>query len=229
MTRRISDELRVQGGITILRLNRLILWIAAVAFILGCLHSDVLAGQPVYKSIREVDFKNFTYQPVQCHKEYRNIGIGKSVKVKDGAFHVENMGVGGGEFYVNDLVYEDLNGDGGEEAIVHAECGSQSANFRRSELFVYIFENGKAHLRAVLNYSDLDRDYKTQFRSKNSEFHYIMRKDGVKAKDGVLVIEWTEGGSGVEPDYIVTMKYRLQGRSLRLCERPQRRDFEVSK
>ena len=77
-------------------------------------------------------------------------------------------------------------------------------------------------LLAAVSYSDLNKEYRRQYRIKHGAFDYIFKK-GLKIRNGVLMIDWAAEGSQVEPEYFVTSRYRLEGNSLRPVGNPGRR------
>jgi hypothetical protein len=168
--------------------------------------------------IRKVDFRNFTYHSSLCSQEYGKKGIGKTVRVRNGEFKDKDV-----YFAVTDnaIVYADVTGDGHEDAIVPIECGAITANFALSEVYVYTIRNGSATLLAGISDKDLERDYRRHY--PDAESYWGVNENGVKANKGNLEIEVLADGPHASPQHIVTLEYRLSGKTLRLLGKPQRR------
>jgi hypothetical protein len=165
-------------------------------------------------NIRRIDFLNFTYQSSLCSEVF---GIPSNVKVRRGRFQNH-------DFYyrivANKIIYGDVTAGGREEAIVHIGCGGFAGNFSDDEIFIYALQDGRAKLLAQLDTKDLERDY---LRYYPDGFLVDIANDGVKVRNGHLIIEKFADGSRATPEYIVTLEYELSGASLTLSGKPQRR------
>lgn len=163
--------------------------------------------------IRRIDFRNFTYRSSVCSEVF---GIPKTVRVRRGKFQ-------NNDFYyrvvANNILYGDVTADGHEEAIVHIGCGGFAGNFSDSEVFIYALQNGQAKLLAKLDTRDLERDY---LRYYPDGFLVDIANDGVKVRNGHLIVEKFADGSRATPEYIVTLDYKLSGTSLTLSGKPHR-------
>lgn len=168
--------------------------------------------------IRKVDFLNFTYHSSLCSQEYGRQGIGKIVPVRKGEFKKKNV-----YFAVADdrIIYADVTGDGREDAIVPIDCGANTANFSLSEVYIYTVQNGRATLLAEISDKDMERDYRRSY--PDAESYWGIAENGLKVKTGNLEIEVLADGPHASPKYIVTLEYRLSGKTLRLNGKPQRR------
>lgn len=170
--------------------------------------------------IRKVDFLNFTYRSSLCSREYGKKGIGKAVLVHDGEFKNENVyfAVAGDK-----IIYADLTGDGREDAVVPVDCGAMTANFSLSEIHVYAIKNGRATLLAEISDKDMERDYRRHY--PDAESYWGVNEGGLVVKNGHLEANVLADGSHASPQYVVTLEYRLDGKTLRLLGKPQRRSF----
>jgi hypothetical protein len=176
------------------------------------------SGSNTVTDIRKVDFLNFTYHSSLCSQEYGRKGIGKIVAVRKGEFKNKNV-----YFTVadNKIIYADVTGDGREDAIVPIDCGANTANFSLSEVYVYTIQDGRATLLAEINDKDMERDYRRSY--PDAESYWGITENGLKVKDGNLAIDVLVDGPHASPKYIVTLEYRLSGKTLRLNGKPQRR------
>jgi hypothetical protein len=176
------------------------------------------SGSNTVTDIRKVDFLNFTYHSSLCSQEYGRQGIGKIVAVRKGEFKNKNV-----YFAVaNDrIIYADVTGDGREDAIVPIDCGANTANFSRSEIYIYTVQAGRATLLAEINDKDMERDYRRSY--PDAESYWGIAENGLKVKDGNLEIDVLVDGSHAAPKYIVTLEYRLSGKTLQLNGKPPRR------
>jgi len=147
--------------------------------------------------IRQIDFKNFTFEPFCVGEEAQKI------TVKDGEFSEEKEADGYTErfyFKVYDLKYADVNGDGQEEAIISSVCNTGgTGNFTNG--LIYTIKNGKL---TVL-----------------TEFEGGDRADGglvsAKVVDKQLIVERNspgEFGGSCCPEFIETTRYKWNGKNL---------------
>lgn len=200
--------------------------ILCLMIILLCATSGVAqsgSSQPsstTLTDIRRVDFLNFTYQSSLCSREYRRNGIGRIVRVRNGEFRNRNRNV---YFAVADnrIIYADVTGDGREDAIVPINCGASTANFARSEVYIYTIQNGRATLLAGISDVDMEREYRRNY--PDAESYWGITENGLRVRNGNLEIEALADGSHASPQYIVTLEYGLSGGTLSLIGRPQRR------
>ena len=161
--------------------------------------------------IRRTDFMNYSYRSSLCTE---NFEVPNPVKVTRGKFAK-------GEAWFDiqaKTLYSDLNGDGGEDAVVFAKCGSTAGNFNNSEIFVYGMQRAKVKLLASIDSNEMERGFKRYFKDG-----FIVTVKGVKAEKGRLVIEAYTDGSNAGPKYISTLNYRLSGSKLVLTGKPVRR------
>lgn len=170
--------------------------------------------------IRKVDFLNFTYRSSLCSQEYGKKGIGKTVLVHDGEFKNENVyfAVAG-----SGIIYADVTGDGREDAVVPVDCGAITANFSLSEIHVYTIKNERATLLAAISDKDMERDYRRHY--PDAESYWGVNEGGLEVKNGHLEVNVLAEGSHASPQYVVTLEYRLDGKTLRLLGKPERRSF----
>ena len=160
-------------------------------------------GGKAENPIRKIDFKNFTYEP-GCSYE------GQKVTVKNGEYSLDK-GDDKLFFDVGEVTYGDLNGDQGEEAIVLTNCNTGGTG-QFSEGFIYGAKDGKAELLSRIEGGD--RAY-GGLRS-------------AKVENGLLVVERNdagENGASCCPEFVVTSKYKLEGKTLKQVGGDQRRDL----
>jgi hypothetical protein len=178
------------------------------------------ASSNTVTDIRKVDFRNFTYHSSLCSQEYGRKGIGKIVTVRNGEFKNKSVYF---DVVKDKIIYADLNGDGSEEAIVPIDCGATGANFSRSEVQIYTIQNGSPALVAGTNDKDMERDYRANYT--DAESYWGINENGIKANNGNVAIDVLVDGSHAAPKYVVSLEYRLTGKTLRLIGKPQRTSF----
>jgi len=159
-------------------------------------------------SIRNVDFKNFTYEPTCAPEE------AKKVTIKDGSFSQEKQMEGYVDrfyFEVFGVAFGDLDGDKQDEAIVLGVCNTGgTGNF--SEGFVYKLKSGKPVL--VDRIEGGDRAYGGLKSSKvENGFLFIERYDP------------GEHGANCCPELILTSKYKFANNKLAQIGSPVKRDI----
>src|SRR5215204_3440293 len=144
--------------------------------------------------IRKVDFKNFTYEP-GCVGEDK-----QKITVTNGEYS-HDKGDDTLYFYVRDVTYGDANGDQIEDAIVLTTCNTGGSG-QFSEGFIFGTKDGKTELLSRIEGGD--------------------RADGglrsAKVENGLLVVERNgagETGGACCPEFVVTSKYKLEGKNLK--------------
>jgi len=144
--------------------------------------------------IRKIDFKNFTYEPFCIGDEKRKI------TVKNGEYTL-NKGDDRLYFTVTSVTYGDLNGDQIEDAMVLTSCNTGGTG-QFSEGFIYGIKDGKPELLSRIEGGD--------------------RADGglrsAKVENGLLVVERNgagPNGGACCPEFVVTSKYKLEGKTLK--------------
>jgi hypothetical protein len=161
--------------------------------------------------IRRIDFMNYSYRSSICTE---NFEVPNPVKVTRGKFaEGENWFEIRGK-----TLYADLNGDGSEDAVVHAKCASTAGNFNDSQIFVYGMQGAKVKLLASIDNIEMERGFKRYFKEG-----FIATVKGVKAEKGRILVEAYTDGSNASPKYISTLNYRLSGSKLILTGKPVRR------
>jgi hypothetical protein len=152
------------------------------------------------KAIRKTDFKNgFTYEPFCAGEETTK------VTVKDGEYSKETKDKDSDyvdHFYFNvlDVAYGDVDNDNKEDAIVITSCNTGGTG-QFSEGFIYTLKNGKPTLLDRIAGGD---------RAEGG-----LR--GAKMENGLLVVERNgagEGGGLCCPEFLVTTKYKWNGKAL---------------
>jgi hypothetical protein len=178
--------------------------------LISCLFFAALCVTPAdaQSGIRSTDFKNFTY-PALCAGDNP-----ESITVKNGEFSKETQMDGYIDriyFNVFDISYGDLNGDGGDEAIVLSSCNTGgTGNF--SEGFVFTANAGRPVLLARIPGGD--RAYGG------------LRK--AKVENGLLVVESNdpgENGANCCPELAITTRYKLTGSRMSAVGKPERREL----
>jgi len=162
--------------------------------------------------IRQVDFQNFTYEPFCIGEETSD------VTVKGGEFSEEKEVEGYTErFYFSVTVqgYGDIDGDGREEAVINSICNTGgTGNF--SEGFVYTMKNGKPALLARIEGGD--------------RAHGGIRE--IKVEKNLVIVQRNdvgELGGACCPEYVVTSRYKRNGKEHIAVGKDERRELYPSK
>jgi hypothetical protein len=164
--------------------------------------------------IRRTDFMNFSYRSSICTE---NFEVPNPVKVTRGKFAK-------GEAWFDiqaKALYSDLNGDGSEDAVVHAKCASTAGNFNNSEIFAYGMQGAKVKLLASFDNNKIERDYKRYVRKG-----FIVSVKNVSTGKGRIVVEAYADGSNAGPIHIVTFNYKLSRSGASLSGKPKVRRSE---
>ena len=155
----------------------------------------VKASAEAQNEIRKVDFKNFTYEPY-CVGEDK-----QKITVKNGEYSLDKGDYDRMYFTVTDVTYGDANGDQIEDAMVLTVCNTGGTG-QFSEGFIYGIKDGKPELLSRIEGGD--------------------RADGglrsAKVENGLLVVERNgagETGGACCPEFVVTSKYKLEGKTLK--------------
>lgn len=183
----------------------------------GQRRSRTPARNNVDEAIRRIDFRNYTYHPSVCNREYQ---IGDSVDVRNGKFANDH-----GEFYIEKILYADLTADGHEEAVVDTTCEPEGNNTAHgTEIFIYTLQNGRAVLLAEITDENMRNDY-WRYYPINYDTHdgQFGRVIDVKIGQGTLKIEHYSDGPTCCPKHIATLQYRWNGQNFVLSGKPQRR------
>jgi hypothetical protein len=162
------------------------------------------SSAPAANEIRKVDFKNFTYEPT-CAGEKS-----KKVTVKKGEFTIPS---GDDQMYftVTEVAYGDLNGDQTEEAIITTLCNTGGTG-QFSEGFIYSLKDGKP-------------EFLTRFEGGDRAYGGLR---SAKAENGLLVVkrnDVSDSGGACCPEFVVTTKYKLEGKELKQTGGADRRDL----
>jgi hypothetical protein len=156
------------------------------------------AAADMDKAIRKVDFKNFTYEPYCAGEET------EKVTVKNGEYSRETKEEGYTDrfyFEARDISYGDVDGDNKEDAIILSNCNTGGTG-QFTEGFVYTVKTGKPTLLTRIEGGD--RAY-GGLRS-------------AKMENGLLVVERNgegESGGACCPEFVVTTKYKWDGKALK--------------
>ncbi|HEY0460138.1 MAG TPA: hypothetical protein VGC97_13455 [Pyrinomonadaceae bacterium] len=163
------------------------------------------SGAKAQDEIRKIDFKNFIYEPY-CAGE----GTQK-ITVKKGEYTLDKGDYDRLYFSVTNVSYGDVNGDQNEDAIILSVCNTGGTG-QFSEGFVYGLKDGKPELLARIEGGD--------------------RADGglrsAKVENGLLIVERNgagETGGACCPEFVVTSKYKLEGKNLKQVGGDTKRDL----
>lgn len=193
-----------------LSISSALILIAACAF-------AVQAQTTKTSGIRDVDFRNFTYET-----SFET----KTVKLANGKFEDGGSYDSGGTLYelFGDAVYGDLNGDKTEEAIVEIKM-SAPPSLRGFEVQAFTFSKGQPKMLARINDTRVLADYKKYF--PKASLHYAGTNPPL-VKNGVVTIEALTEGSFACPKYTAVFNYRLSGTKFVLSGKPLRKIFNCS-
>jgi len=162
------------------------------------------SGAKAQSEIRQVDFKNFTYEPFCAGED------SSKITVKNGEYSREK---GDDKLSLNvfEVSYGDLTGDGSDEAVVLTVCNTGGTG-QFSEGFIYGMKEGKPALLARIEGGD--RAY-GGLRS-------------AKVENGILIVgrnDVGEQGGACCPEFVVTSKYKLDGKNLKQTGGDDRREL----
>ena len=162
--------------------------------------------------IRGIDFLNYSYQTSVCSKD---VGLPKTVNVRGGKFKDRDNNFF--EVSKDDTAYGDVNGDGGEDAVVLIRCGSGAGTLRAFEVHAYSLQNGQAKLLARLDSTDVESDYK---KSYTNGIIFYAGETAPKIVDGHLIVEALADGSFAWPENTAAFDYQLSGGKFVLRGKP---------
>jgi hypothetical protein len=148
---------------------------------------------PMVKNIHEVDFSNFIYEPVWAGDVFERI------QVCDGEYS-DKREYGTVTLHVDAPVYDDIDGDGRDEAIVNSVYGGGGTGYF-SEAFVYTLKNKRPRLM-------------TKLAGGDRAFGGIRK---IKAKNGMVKVEYNDAGdygTACCTEFILSIDYRWNGREL---------------
>lgn len=158
--------------------------------------------------IRQVDFKNFTYEPFCAGEDSQKI------KVEDGEFTEEKEVDGYTDrlyFSASVEAYGDVDGDGRDEAIISSVCNTGgTGNF--TEGFVYTMRGGRAVLM-------------TRIEGGDRAYGGIRE---ITVEKGVLTVDRNdpgEMGGACCPEAAVKIKYKWNGSELVEFGQPETRQL----
>lgn len=171
-------------------------------------------SSPAQKSIRQVDFQNFTYRVlcgVEDAKDATRIktigGTIKNAKLVDGIYQWidEKLPM---YFDIHKPIYGDLTGDGKEEAVIKAECNNGGTG-QPTEGFIYTLKAGKPFLLARLESGDRG--------------HYGIVEIKIRNKNLIVTRNDPRGGSDCCATHTLTSTLRWNGRKFAAVGKPVRR------
>lgn len=168
------------------------------------LMATTVSGQvgDAQRSIRNVDFRNFTYTG-GC------IGEEQKFTTTDGVFERADPD-DSVYFQVLKVVYGDLTGDGVDEAIVQSNCNTGGTG-QFSDGTVFTMRGGKPVVMTTLGIGD---------RADGGIY-------GLAISDGVLVVErFGQDNSGACcPEYVETQRFRFNGKKFVPASKATRRAY----
>ena len=158
-------------------------------------------------NIRDVDFKNFTYDADYCGGENT-----VKITVADGKFQRESSENTDPMYYaIYGIEYGDLDGDGREEAVILSMCNTGgTGNF--TEAYIYKLQDRTP--KRIMLLSGGDRAFGG------------LRKAWIR--DQILIVESNDAGKyggACCPEYIVTNRYKYSGKRLKEYGKSERRDI----
>lgn len=162
-------------------------------------------------------FMNRDYRP-ECARTLPDSGAPAIFMVRDGAFETA-PGMGAVYFTVNDVACADLNGDGGEEAVITTTCGFRGANYSLLEAFIYGRAPEYKKRLATLADERVAADYK-KFHPKSSPFPLQEVSVENTAGKTMLVATFFADGPHCCPEKKVTMRYLFKQGRLQLEGEP---------
>jgi hypothetical protein len=179
---------------------------------------ELLSREPAkgyIQDIRSVNFNNFTFLSVECwggqRVERLEVRNGKA-EVVLGSSELDRF-----QFFV-DTTYEDLTGDGHEEAVVSLRCIQPAINHpllaATNYIYIYTVRNGSLALIATLTDKRLQRDIERYYNL------WLWGHGEKRVSGGELVIERLAGFPVACPPYVASLRYRLEGDTLLLAGRP---------
>lgn len=168
-----------------------------------------LAGIGNSQTIRDVDFKNFSYEAGYCGEEGT-----RKITVSDGNFYRETLIDEVPDrmyFSINVEAYGDLDGDGREEAVITSICNTGgTGNF--SEAYIYSIRNGVPE--RVITITGGDRAY-----GGIREARIVNGRLEIDSSDA------GETGGACCPEFVVTNVYELSGKTISEVGKERRREL----
>ena len=169
-------------------------------------------------NIRQVDFNNFTYEPTctgnESDEPYGKITVknGKidNIKTIDGVDEPINDNLPN-YFEISDIIYGDLNSDGGQEAVITSFCNTGGTG-QFSEGYIYTLKDGKPVLM-------------TRIGGGDRGFGGLVK---IKIVKGLLVVEQNDPQDGANccAVFTLTTKYKLNDRKLVQVDKTLRRKIK---
>jgi hypothetical protein len=177
--------------------------IAFFLSLLGC------AGAPTTE-IQLHDFKNFTYQHLECDE------LPNTVTVTNGIYTTNKHGYEV-MFSVDKVIFVDLDSDGDEEAIVLGRCAMQGANFTLAQVFIYAIKDMVTMQLSGLSDQKMQQTYLYYYPDGT-----IWQLADIKKDDDLLSLEINAEGDYCCPEYLVTFRYHIVDNKLKLESEPER-------
>jgi len=166
-------------------------------------------------SIRQVDFRNFTYL----------IEDGKTIKVTKGKWEDRKPEFYGGvySFEISQIMYGDLTRDGQEEAFINVDgasnYGASGWNSTYNKYYIYTMSNGDSKLLYTFDSSAVDEIYEP-YKNPNNECDASVVGFRVKTIiNSVMTLDLGVRGSICDGPSVV-MKVRFDGNRLVLIGKP---------
>jgi hypothetical protein len=184
--------------------------LATVNVLLGSLSPPSDARH--YRSIRQVDFSNFTYE-LPTDSDCVQIGQSTRLTVADGRFVNQRLRDGVGQ-----IRYGYLTDNNSFDAVVALGCGpSSGSNFTYTEVLVYTLRDGRPKLLEDLDYVKVKRDYKRYYSIPG---YYGAEAAVAGIANRILIIEKLADGFHACPANRARFKYRWHGHGFVLVGKP---------
>jgi hypothetical protein len=194
--------------------------LTVVSVALGSTLSSSALQSPPKKSIRAVDFSDFSYTETEgLHTPHSRK---RSFKLKDGALpetrdkqgFVDGMGI-----YLSDVSYGDVTGDGLEEAIVTMSIvtgGSALPDI----VYIYTLQGGKPRLLWAFDTGDRADGGLRRVKAENSCLLVELYGNGrILGKD--LYAEDKTNRGACCPTFFTRARYKWTGNGFRLASKPK--------
>ena len=172
-----------------------------------------------FTDIKQIDFYNFTYStPITKQFEWN-----KEVRVINGDFEEKHAEGQDGFYFGVKVLFEDINNDGKDEAVIIASCGRLLWNWGASEILVYGLNNGKPILLTSLDEKEIQSEYKKYFPNSVLWSIYDIRLSIIR--NAPIEVDLYSDGSHASPKYLVSMHYYVQGDKINLMGAPERKSM----
>ncbi len=174
-----------------------------------------LLVQPVCAACGGDAFLNRDYRP-ECLRTLPDLDAPESITVREGKYE-SSPDMGALYFEVQGATCADLDGDGGQEAVVEAWCGYRGANYTLVEYLIFADPTGVDNAPPLTELAD------ERIRADYNRFHpdsLVWNLQEVTIVDGELRAMFHADGPHCCPEKRVVMRYRLRQGALELVGDP---------